>query len=343
LVTTFDAKALAVRKVISNEGRKTSGVDKDLWDSPLKKFEAIDRLGEITNNPNKYKASPVKRVVIPKKGSKVGRPLGIPTMIDRAVQAIYHMAVDPVVECNSDPNSYGFRKHRATTDAITTLRVLLDKSVSPKWLLETDIAKCFDKIDHEYLISITPMADKQVLRQMLKSGISVKGKLEESLEGTPQGGVISPMLCNIALNGMESTIRKLFEKSRDKVDKITGERSKVNVIRYADDLVITGSSIEILVKAKAELERFLKPIGLELKDAKTRIIDINKGFEFLGYHIRRKKKNRNNQINLNLDTVLVIEPTRGAIQNVKDEIKEIVVKEKSITSILRKLNPILRG
>jgi RNA-directed DNA polymerase len=113
--------------------------------------------------------------------------------------------------------------------------------------LETDIAKCFDKINHEYLISKTPMADKHVLRQMLKSGISVKGKLEKSLEGTPQGGVISPMLCNVALNGMEATIRKFFEKSRDKVDKITGERSKVNVIRYADDLIITGSSKEILV------------------------------------------------------------------------------------------------
>jgi len=343
LVMTFDAKALAVRKVITNEGRKTAGVDGDLWDSPKKKFEAIDRLGEITNNPNKYKASPVMRITIPKKGSKVGRNLGIPTMIDRAVQAVYHMAVDPVVECNSDLNSYGFRKHRATTDAITTIRVLLDKAVSPRWILETDIAKCFDKINHEYLISKTPMADKHVLRQMLKSGISVKGKLEKSLEGTPQGGVISPMLCNVALNGMEATIRKFFEKSRDKVDKITGERSKVNVIRYADDLIITGSSKEILVKAKAELERFLRPIGLELKEGKTRLNVVDIGFEFLGFHIRRKRKNRHNSLNMNLDTVLVIEPTKGAIQNVKDEIKEAVKKEKSIKSILRKLNPILRG
>lgn len=132
LVNSFSARAISIRKVISNKGSLTAGVDKVLWETPKDKLEAIKELGEIAHNPNGYKASPVKRVMIPKPNGQGERPLGIPTMTDRAVQALYHMAVDPVIESGSDLNSYGFRKHRSTLDAIATLRNLLDKAVSPQ-------------------------------------------------------------------------------------------------------------------------------------------------------------------------------------------------------------------
>jgi len=128
-------------------------------------FEAIQELGVITKNPNKYKSSALKRVMIPKANSTELRPLGIPTLIDRAVQAIYHMAVDPVVETRSDFNSYGFRTGRSQHDAIAYIRSWLDKKYSPEYILETDIAKCFDKISHEHLLRVTPICHKHVLKE----------------------------------------------------------------------------------------------------------------------------------------------------------------------------------
>lgn len=179
---------------------------------------------------------------------------------------------------------------------------------------------------------------------MLNSGISTKGIIEESIEGTPQGGAISPLLCNIALNGLEETIRKCFEKSRNKVDKETGERSKVNVIRYADDLVVTGSSKAILETAKQKLKEFLAIRGLKLKDSKTRVINIKQGFDFLGYNIQRYDKDPGrNRRNRNIETTLIIKPTAEAERKLKKKIHEEIKPNKSIKSIIRTLNPILRG
>jgi RNA-directed DNA polymerase len=344
LVNSYSARVISIRKVVSNKGSQTAGVDKILWETPKDKFKAIEEIRKITHNPSEYKASPVKRVIIPKSNDKGKRTLGIPTMIDRAIQALYHMAVDPVIECNSDLNSYGFRKHRSTLDAIVTLRNLLDKAVSPQWILEADIEKCFDKISHDFLKEITPICDKKILEEILSSGIQIGGQIEKNIEGTPQGGVISPLLCNVALNGLEDEIKNCFSKSRDKVDKETGERSKVNVIRYADDLVITGSSKQILETAKQKLEEFLAKRGLKLKESKTRIINIRQGFEFLGYSIRRYDKNLGrNRRNRNIETTLIIKPTTKAERNVKKKIYDEIKHNKSIKSIIRGLNPIICG
>lgn len=196
LITSFEARALAIRKVYTNSGGKTPGIDGRIWRNPEGRFKAIQELLVIVRNPKAYKASPLKRVQIPKPGGDK-RNLGIPSIMDRAVQAVYYLAVDPIVECQSDPDSYGFRKYRSAQDAINRLRTLLDKKHSSEWILETDIEKCFDKIDHKYIIENTPICNKNILIQWLKSGVKVSGQVIETTEGTPQGGIISPMLCNL--------------------------------------------------------------------------------------------------------------------------------------------------
>lgn len=203
----------------------------------------MKELLEITTKPSAYRAQPLKRVEIPKPGSTEKRPLGIPTLIDRAVQAVYLFAVDPVVEAKSDKNSYGFRKHRSTHDAVAAVRHDLDKKTAPNWVLEADISKCFDRISHDFLMEHTPICDKSVLHQWLKSGV-MKGKiLEKTEDGTPQGGIISPTLCNITLNGLEKEVALHFPNFR-------GISAGVHLVRYADDVVVTGKNEAILKKSQ---------------------------------------------------------------------------------------------
>jgi len=315
LVVSFEGRALAIRKVVTNTGSKSAGIDEVIWNSPSAKFNAILELGEITKNPKLYRSSPLKRVMIPKTNSQELRPLGIPTLKDRAVQAIYHMAVDPVVETRSDENSYGFRKGRSQHDAIAYIRCWLDKSYSPKYILETDIAKCFEKINHDYLLKITPICDKCVLKEWLKSGYIYKGKYYETNEGTPQGGIISPMLCNIALNGLESEIRKIFPVNKSMKEG----RPKVYLSRYADDMIATGKDKETLLKVKQIIENFLKLRGLELKTAKTRIVFIQEGFNFLGFNFSRKTFNPRLNNSTKQETVLIIKPSTKSVKFFKDK------------------------
>jgi RNA-directed DNA polymerase len=222
----------------------------------------------------------LKRVYIPKKNTKEMRALAIPTIIDRGVQAIYHFGIDPVVETHSDPNSFGFRKYRSTHDAITAIRSLMDKESHPKWILEADISKCFDRIDHDFLMKHTPICHKKVLVQWLKSGVMEELNFTDTIEGTPQGGIISPTLCNIALNGLEKQIANANPKKK-------GISSGVHLIRYADDMIITSKSQETALKNKLILENFLKERGLQLNETKTLITHIKEGFDFLGFNIRR--------------------------------------------------------
>lgn len=181
LVTSFEAKALAVRKVTSNKGKRTTGVDRIKWDTDARKIEAIRSLTR-----RGYKALPLKRVNIPKANGKT-RPLGIPTMKDRAMQALYLMALEPITESEADANSYGFRKFRSTADAIDALHRWLSRDCSPEWILEGDIKGCFDHISHEWLLDNVRI-DRQILRKWLKSGVVFNRLIQPTLEGTPQGG-----------------------------------------------------------------------------------------------------------------------------------------------------------
>ena len=197
LTHSYYAKLLSVRKVTTNKGKKTPGVDKVLWNTPAQKMNAA-----ISLTDKGYKANPLRRVYIEKKGKKAKRPLGIPTMYDRAMQALYALALDPVSEVTADKRSFGFRKGRCSQDACEYIFANLARDVSPKWVLEGDIKGCFDNISHEWLIANIPM-DKSVLKQFLKAGFVFNGELFPTDDGTPQGGVISPILANMALDGME--------------------------------------------------------------------------------------------------------------------------------------------
>ncbi len=199
LTRSFSAKALAVKRVTENQGKRTAGVDNKLWDTPQKKFKAIAELKK-----QQYRPLPLRRVYIPKSNGKE-RPLGILTMRDRAMQALHLLALDPVLESVSDPNSYGFRKNRCTADAMGQLFIQLSRKSSAQWVLDADIESFFDQISNDWMLDNVQM-DKSMLRKWLKSGVIDRGQLQNTTAGVPQGGIISPAAANWTLNGLETQL-----------------------------------------------------------------------------------------------------------------------------------------
>lgn len=339
LITSFAGRALAIRNIVTNTGGKTSGVDNIIWETPADRFNAIKLLWEIVNKPKLYVASPLKRVMIPKNNSNEKRTLSIPTMKDRAIQALYYLAVDPVVETRSDNYSYGFRKGRSQHDAIAYIRSWLVKPYSPKLILETDISKCFDKISHNYLLKNIPICDKTILNQWLKCGYIFEGKLYPTNEGTPQGGIISPMLCNATLNGLENLIRNKFPYNKTKKDG----RAKTYICIFADDIIVTGINKENLTVAKDSISAFLKERGLTIKEAKTRIVTIEEGFDYLGFNISRKKFNARLNQKTDQKSVLIIKPSQKSITSFVTKMKDIIQTNNQMVVLIKELNPLIRG
>lgn len=335
LIIGFPGRAMAVRKVITNKGGRTPGSDNITLETPEEYYEAIKELKKIVENPMDYKAQPVRRIYIPKPGKKELRPLGIPTIKDRMVQAVYHLSIDPIVEAQSDLNSFGFRKERSTHDAINYFRNYMDKHWSPQWVLEADIEKCFDRIDHEYLIKHTPICDKHMVEEWLKAGMIEGRKRMTTEEGTPQGGIISPLLCNIALNGLEETIKK--------DEEIKKEKTKVKVIRYADDIIVTGNTPKILMRCREIITDFMAKRGLKLSENKTRISNIEDGINLLGFNIKRLPWNFKYNAESKQNKVLIIKPTEKGLKTLKQKIKSIIKSNQKIEMIIREINPILRG
>ena len=284
LTHSYYAKALAVRKVTTNKGKNTPGIDKELWTTPAAKMSNV-----LTLTDKGYRAKPLRRVFIEKPGKKKKRPLGIPCMYDRTMQALYALALDPVAETTADTKSYGFRKGRCAQDACEHIFKALSKTDSPRWILEGDIKGCFDHISHDWLIEHVPM-DKSVLKQFLKAGFIFRDELFPTEEGTPQGGVISPILANMTLDGMQKELANRFHTNRrGKIDLRFKNAHKVNLVRYADDFIVTAATKEIAEEAKGLVCDFLQTRGLELSEEKTVITHIEDGFDMLGWTFRKFK------------------------------------------------------
>ena len=317
LTHSRSAKLLAVKRVTENKGAKTPGVDNKLWRTDRQKYAAVQNLKR-----RGYRPLPLRRHYIPKKNGKL-RPLSIPVMRCRGMQALHALALKPIAETVGDRNSYGFREGRACADAIGQCFCALAKSYAPVWVLEGDIKSCFDRISHEWLLKNIPM-DKRMLRLWLKAGYLEKGRLFPTSEGTPQGGIISPVLANLTLDGMERAIRSRIKIRHD----------QVNFIRYADDFIVTARTKETLEQiVKPAVVAFLAQRGLELSEQKTTITHIQTGFNFLGQNVR-KYKNK-----------LVIKPAKeglkALVQKTREHIKGMLGQKAE--TLIKTLNPMIRG
>lgn len=321
LTRSTSAKALAVRRVTENRGRKTPGVDGQTWSDPEAKRQAV-----VTLDNKNYKPKPLRRLYIPKANGEK-RPLGIPTMRDRAMQALHLLALDPVAETVADSHSYGFRRERSTADAIEQVRNVLGRKESPQWILEGDIKGCFDNISHEWLLSHVCM-DVGILRKWLKAGYMEGGYLFPSRAGTPQGGIISPVLANIALDGLQAELTKLFRTVRE------AREAKVHLVRYADDFVITSSSRELLEqRIKPLVAEFLAQRGLILSESKTSITHVEDGFDFLGWNVRK------------MGGMLLTQPSKKNVKAFMRTIRNILREMRTAkqVDVIDKLTPIIRG
>ncbi|PYL27065.1 MAG: group II intron reverse transcriptase/maturase, partial [Verrucomicrobia bacterium] len=327
LTHSYSGKVLAVRRVTENNGKKTPGVDQEIWDTPEKKTQAVHALKH-----RGYQSQPLRRVYIPKSDGKTMRPLGIPTMKDRAQQALYLLALAPVVETTADKNSYGFRQQRSCADAMEQCFKAL-RSANTQWILEGDIKSCFDKISHDWLLAHVPM-DRVILQKWLKSGYMEKHVLHDTTDGTPQGGIISPALANCALDGLERLLQERYPAGK-RLKSLGGEKPCVNLVRYADDFVITSKSKELLEgEIKPLVEHFLQERGLELSPKKTVITHVEHGFDFLGQNVRRYPNGK-----------LLIKPSKKNVKTFLDGIRRTIKAAHGVSAadLIDQLNPKIRG
>jgi RNA-directed DNA polymerase len=327
LTHSYSGKVLAVRRVTENNGKKTPGVDQEIWDTPEKKTQAVHALKR-----RGYRSQPLRRVYIPKSDGKTMRPLGIPTMIDRGQQALHLLALDPVVETTADRNSYGFRQKRSCADAMVQCFLAL-RSANTQWILEGDIKSCFDKISHEWLLAHVLM-DRVILQKWLKSGYMEKHVLHDTTDGTPQGGIISPALANCTLDGLERLLQEKYPAGK-RLKSLGGEKPCVNLVRYADDFVITSKSKELLEgEIKPLVAQFLQERGLELSPTKTVITHVEHGFDFLGQNVRRYPNGK-----------LLTKPSKKNVGAFLKGIRRTIKAAHGVSAadLIDQLNPKIRG
>ena len=299
LITSFYGRCMAIKRVTSSAGGNTPGVDGIVLKTPAHKMEAVAKL-----KSQGYTPLPLKRIYIPKKSGKL-RPLSIPTIKDRAMQAVWYAALSPIVEERADPNAYGFRPKRSAHDAIEQCFNVLARNSSARWIFEGDIHACFDQISHEWLLDNIPM-NRIVLRKFLKAGFMENEKHHVTHLGTPQGGIISPSLAVMALSGLETQVVSPRARQRDK--------EKIHMITYADDFIVTAASEQDLKeKVIPTLAVRLKEVGLELSTEKSRITRVEDGFDFLGFNIRKYPNGK-----------LLIKPSKASIKAFLKDIRTTI-------------------
>ena len=324
---SFSVRALAVRKVVTGKGGKTSGVDGNIYTTDAQKLSAVRKLKHF--NGKTYEASPVKRVWIPKSDGTL-RPLGIPTIYDRTVQTLFNFIVDVHQEHTADVRSFGFRIGRSAKQAITYAWLLA--SGKKRFLMKVDVKKAYDSVSHDWILRNIPI-ERNVLVQWLKSGVLEKGQLTVDNSGVPQGGPISPTIFNLVMNGIEKVIM--------------AEDKTVFPIRFADDIMLFGNTKEAVEKMKEVIVNFLKPRGMALNEEKTEVAEINKGMDLLGYtirefedHTRVGRKGRPDK-----KGILLIKPSMKAKINFKAKISELfrIHKKSTAYTLILQVNPVIRG
>jgi RNA-directed DNA polymerase len=330
MLRSYSNTLLSVRRVTQiNKGRNTPGVDKLTVKTPEGRGRLVDYL--MTFQP--WKAKPAKRVYIPKANGKL-RNLGIPTVIDRCIQARVKNALEPRWEAQFEASSYGFRPGRGCHDAIVKIYLIARPNKTKKWVVDADIKGAFDNIDHAFLLdTIGEVPGRELIKQWLKAGYVDRNVFHETERGTPQGGVISPLLANIALHGMEEALGVKYNNR----GQIRGKRA---VVRYADDFVVFCESKKDAEEAKADLKGWLDKRGLKLSEEKTRIVHLTEGFDFLSYNVRHYR-----DFSRNTCHKLLIKPSKDAVQRIREKLRNewARLKSKPVAAIIETLNPIIRG
>ena len=321
---------LSVRRVTElNAGRKTAGVDGSVVVTAQGKAFLAD---SVQRHDASWKPKPVKRVYIPKANGK-RRPLGIPVIVDRVKQAQVVNALEPEWEARFEPKSYGFRPGRGCHDAISCIfNTVSGKSARRCWVLDADLTAAFDRIDHTHLLTaLGGFPAKGLVARWLKAGVVDKGRFAPTKEGTPQGGVVSPLLLNVALHGMEEAAGFVYRRSSSRVGR-TADDSPV-VVRYADDLVAMCVSREQAEEVKSRLAAWLAPRGLAFNEDKTQIVHLDEGFDFLGFNVRRYQDK------------LLIKPSKAAMQRHRERLaaEMLALRGSNATAVISRLNPIIRG
>ncbi|MER6503588.1 group II intron reverse transcriptase/maturase [Streptomyces sp. NPDC001455] len=323
---------VSVRRVTEvNAGRKTAGIDGQVVLTTTGKAE-LARF--IQQRGSTWQARPVRRVFIPKAGGRKRRPLGIPVIVDRAHQARVSAALEPEWEARFEARSYGFRPGRGCHDAIGVIyNTLNGKNPQRVWILDADLAAAFDRIDHNRLLAqLGTFPARGMVRQWLKAGVVERGRFTTTDEGTPQGGVISPVLLNVALHGMETAAGVRYYPPGRRAGEIMPDAPVL--VRYADDLVAMCHSRAAAEQVKARLAEWLAPRGLVFNEDKTRIVHAETGFDFLGFNVRRYRSGK-----------LLIKPSKAAVRRIRARLREEIraLRGAETLALLRAVNPIVRG
>jgi RNA-directed DNA polymerase len=331
MLGSYSNTLVSVRRVTQvNKGKNTPGVDKMLVKTPIARSRLVEELTRYTP----WKAEPVRRIYIPKANGEKQRPLGIPTIRNRCLQAMVKNALEPYWEARFEGTSYGFRPGRSTHDAIARVYTIARPHCKKKWIVDADIKGAFDNIDHEFLLKIMgSFPGKELIKQWLKAGYMEQGRIHKTETGVPQGGVVSPLLFNIALHGAESILGIRY-------DNWGRNQSKRAIVRYADDMVAFCESKEDAEEVTQILKNWLKERGLELSPEKTKIRHLSDGFDFLGFNIRQYKSQY-----AQTGWKLLIKPSKESVQRLRDKLRKTwhSLKGQNVSAIVGRLNPVIRG